>query len=57
MAGQAPARSGNYLVASPQRYNPPGVGDSQLELPRLLGEAKHEVRATAGLRAAVLRTG
>ena len=44
MAGQAPARSGNYLVASPQRYNPPGVGDSQLELPRLLGEAKHEVR-------------
>ena len=44
MAGQTPARSGNYLVASPQRYNPPGVGDSQLELPRLLGEAKHEVR-------------
>ena len=44
MAGQVPARSGNYLVASPQRYNPPGVGDSQLELPRLLGEAKHEVR-------------
>jgi len=44
MAGQPPARSGNYLVASPQRYNPPGVGDSQLELPRLLSEAKHEVR-------------
>lgn len=44
MAGQTPARSGNYLVASPQRYNPPGVGDSQLELPRLLSEAKHEVR-------------
>ncbi|WP_262387403.1 phospholipase D-like domain-containing protein [Pseudomonas chlororaphis] len=43
-AGQQPARSGNYLVASPQRYNPPGVGDSQLELPRLLAEAKHEVR-------------
>ena len=42
--GQAPARSGNYLVASPQRYNPPGVGDSQLELPRLLAEAKKEVR-------------
>ena len=37
-------RTGNYLVASPQRYNPPGVGDSQLELPRLLSEAKHEVR-------------
>lgn len=43
-AGALPARSGNYLVASPQRYNPPGVGDSQLELPRLLGEAKKEVR-------------
>nr|WP_246882123.1 phospholipase D-like domain-containing protein [Pseudomonas chlororaphis] len=43
-AGQQPARSGNYLVASPQRYNPPGVGDSQLELPRLLAEAKNEVR-------------
>ncbi|WMJ02931.1 phospholipase D-like domain-containing protein [Pseudomonas chlororaphis subsp. aurantiaca] len=43
-AGQQPARSGNYLVASPQRYNPPGVGDSQLELPRLLAEAQNEVR-------------
>ncbi|NWB57322.1 phospholipase D-like domain-containing protein [Pseudomonas sp. F8002] len=42
--GATPARTGNYLVASPQRYNPPGVGDSQLELPRLLGEAKKEVR-------------
>jgi phosphatidylserine/phosphatidylglycerophosphate/cardiolipin synthase-like enzyme len=42
--GQAPVRTGNYLVASPQRYNPPGVGDSQLELPRLLAEAKKEVR-------------
>ena len=42
--GATPARAGNYLVASPQRYNPPGVGDSQLELPRLLGEAKKEVR-------------
>ena len=43
-SGPAPARTGNYLVASPQRYNPPGVGDSQLELPRLLGEAQKEVR-------------
>ncbi len=43
-AGKAPARTGNYLVASPQRYNPPGVGDSQVELPRLLSEAKKEVR-------------
>ncbi len=44
VASAPPARTGNYLVASPQRYNPPGVGDSQLELPRLLGEAKKEVR-------------
>ncbi len=43
-AGKEPVRSGNYLVASPQRYNPPGVGDSQQELPRLLAEAQHEVR-------------
>lgn len=42
--GQPPLRNGNYLVASPQRYNPPGVGDSQQELPRLLAEAKNEVR-------------
>jgi phosphatidylserine/phosphatidylglycerophosphate/cardiolipin synthase-like enzyme len=44
VAGKEPARTGNYLIASPQRYNPPGVGDSQLELPRLLGEAQKEVR-------------
>jgi len=44
VAGQEPPRTGNYLVASPQRYNPPGVGDSQLELPRLLAEAKKEIR-------------
>ncbi|CAM3312393.1 phospholipase [Pseudomonas floridensis] len=35
---------GNYLVASPQRYNPHGVVDSQIELPRLLAEARREVR-------------
>lgn len=41
----APApRTGNYLVASPARFNPPGVGDSEQELPQLLAEAKHEVR-------------
>ncbi|MBA1231974.1 phospholipase [Pseudomonas viridiflava] len=42
-AGEPP-RVGNYLVASPQRYNPPGVIDSQVELPRLLADAKREVR-------------
>ncbi|WP_406663125.1 phospholipase D-like domain-containing protein [Gallaecimonas sp. GXIMD1310] len=32
-----------YLVASPNAYNPPGVGDSQSELPRLLDKAQHQV--------------
>jgi phosphatidylserine/phosphatidylglycerophosphate/cardiolipin synthase-like enzyme len=35
---------GNYLVASPNAYNPPGVGDSQSELVRLIGAAQQEVR-------------
>ncbi|MGO4745232.1 phospholipase D-like domain-containing protein [Serratia quinivorans] len=35
---------GNYLVASPRAYNPAGVIDSQLELPRLLAAAKQRVR-------------
>lgn len=39
-----PTPTGNYLVASPARYNPPGVRDSQIELPRLLAQAQHEVR-------------
>ncbi|MBJ7554472.1 phospholipase D-like domain-containing protein [Marinomonas spartinae] len=34
----------DYLVASPNAFNPPGVGDSQSELPRLLAKAKHEVK-------------
>lgn len=32
-----------YLVASPWRYNPPGVGDSESELARMIGEAKTEI--------------
>lgn len=35
---------GNYLVASPRAYNPAGVIDSQVELPRLLATAKKRVR-------------
>lgn len=35
---------GNYLVASPRAYNPAGVIDSQVELPRLLAAAKQQVR-------------
>jgi phosphatidylserine/phosphatidylglycerophosphate/cardiolipin synthase-like enzyme len=35
---------GNYLVASPNAFNPPGVGDSESELVRLIGEARQEVR-------------
>jgi phosphatidylserine/phosphatidylglycerophosphate/cardiolipin synthase-like enzyme len=34
----------NYLVASPNAFNPPGVGDSEPELPRLLAQAKKEVK-------------
>lgn len=33
-----------FLVASPRAWNPPGVGDSQEVLPRLLAQAKREVR-------------
>lgn len=32
------------LLSSPHAYNPPGVGDSETVLPRLLAEAEHEVR-------------
>lgn len=35
---------GNYLIASPRAYNPVGVIDSQLELPRLLASARQRVR-------------
>ena len=34
----------DYLIASPNAFNPPGVGDSQSELPRLLAKAKKEVK-------------
>ena len=32
-----------YLVASPWRFNPAGVGDSETELATLIGEAKDEI--------------
>ncbi|WAC75723.1 phospholipase D-like domain-containing protein [Roseateles sp. SL47] len=32
------------LLSSPRAYNPPGVGDSETVLPRLLAQARHEVR-------------
>ncbi len=38
------APQGNYLVASPRAYNPAGVIDSQVALPRLLATAKQRVR-------------
>ncbi|PJR66645.1 phospholipase D-like domain-containing protein [Raoultella sp. T31] len=46
LAWQAPdsVPYGNYLVASPRDYNPSGVIDSQVELPRLLGNAKSRIR-------------
>ncbi len=33
-----------FLVASPRAWNPPGVGDSEEVLPRLLAQARREVR-------------
>ena len=37
-------RSGrSYLVASPWRHNPVGVGDSESELARIIGEAQEEI--------------
>ncbi|MEQ9889648.1 phospholipase D-like domain-containing protein [Pectobacterium aroidearum] len=43
-ATQPVDRSGNYLVASPKAFNPAGVIDSEEELPRLLAEARQQVR-------------
>jgi phosphatidylserine/phosphatidylglycerophosphate/cardiolipin synthase-like enzyme len=42
-APKAAADKRAYLVASPWALNPPGVGDSQAELPRLIGSARSEV--------------
>lgn len=36
--------AGSYLVASPRAYTPAGIVDSETELPRLLADAKQEVR-------------
>jgi phosphatidylserine/phosphatidylglycerophosphate/cardiolipin synthase-like enzyme len=35
---------GSFLLASPNQYNPAGVGNSEAGLPALLAEAKSEVR-------------
>ncbi|HWW70019.1 MAG TPA: phospholipase D-like domain-containing protein [Duganella sp.] len=37
-------RQQTFLLASPNRYNPAGIGDSESGLPALLAEAKSEVR-------------
>ena len=37
-------QSEHYLVASPNAYNPAGVGNSETELPALLAQAKTEIR-------------
>ena len=42
-APAAPASRRAVLVASPWRFNPDGVGDSQAELVRLIGGAKQEL--------------
>lgn len=38
------SRPENYLVASPRAFNPPGVINSEDELPRLLAQAKRRIR-------------
>ncbi|USX26016.1 phospholipase D-like domain-containing protein [Oxalobacteraceae bacterium OTU3CINTB1] len=48
-AASTPAAAPNYrqetfLLASPNRYNPAGIGDSESGLPALLADAKSEVR-------------
>lgn len=43
-AEQDDSRPDSYLVASPKAFNPPGVLDSEAELPRLLAQAKTRVR-------------
>ncbi|WP_211463807.1 phospholipase D-like domain-containing protein [Collimonas silvisoli] len=37
-------RQTSFLLASPNAFNPPGVGDSETELPKLLAAAKSEIR-------------
>ena len=41
---QADIHQGSFLLASPNQYNPSGVGDSESGLPALLADAKSEVR-------------
>ncbi|MCG8709624.1 phospholipase [Brenneria sp. 4F2] len=38
------ARADNYLVASPKAFTPPGIINSEEELPRLLAQAKTRIR-------------
>ncbi|MBI5242223.1 MAG: phospholipase [Elusimicrobia bacterium] len=40
---KAPSGKKAYLVASPWAFNPPGVGDSESELVRLIGTAQKEI--------------
>jgi len=42
-ARPAAGRGRAYLVASPWRYDPAGVGDSESELARMIGEAKDAI--------------
>jgi phosphatidylserine/phosphatidylglycerophosphate/cardiolipin synthase-like enzyme len=46
-----------YLVASPSAFNPPGVGDSQAALVRLIGEAEHDIRVEVMEYAPLARNG
>jgi phosphatidylserine/phosphatidylglycerophosphate/cardiolipin synthase-like enzyme len=46
-----------YLVASPNRFDPPGVGDSQAAVARLIGQARREVRIEVMEYAPLARNG
>ena len=43
-ANYAPTHGRAFLVASPNSYDPPRVGDSQATLLRLIGEARRDIR-------------
>ncbi|MBW8754985.1 MAG: hypothetical protein JF595_12700 [Sphingomonadales bacterium] len=46
-----------FLVASPNRFNPPGVGYSEAALPRLIAQAKREIHVEVMEYAALARDG
>lgn len=46
-----------FLLASPNRFDPPGVGDSETGLPRLIAQARRSINIEVMLYAAIARDG